>query len=86
MYGLFTDFAVNIISFYSSTIFEKSGVTAYTALLASMGAGLINFVFAWPAVYTIDTYGRRALLLFTFPNMFWTLLGMALAPLLRVQC
>jgi len=35
----------------------------------------VNFVFAWPAVWTIDTFGRRGLLLFTFPNMFWTLLA-----------
>lgn len=33
------------------------------------------FVFAFPAIYTIDTWGRRALLLFTFPNMCWTLLA-----------
>lgn len=31
--------------------------------------------FAWPAVRTIDTFGRRALLLFTFPHMAWTLLA-----------
>lgn len=35
----------------------------------------MNFVFAWPAVWTIDTFGRRGLLLFTFPNMCWTLLA-----------
>lgn len=46
-----------------------------SALFASWGFGLINFLFAWPAVWTIDTYGRRALLLFTFPNMCWTLLA-----------
>ena len=34
-----------------------------------------SFVFAWPAIWTIDTFGRRGLLLFTFPNMFWTLLA-----------
>ena len=33
------------------------------------------FRFAWPAVRTIDTYGRRTLLLFTFPQMAWTLLA-----------
>ena len=33
--------------------------------------------FAWPAVFTIDTFGRRALLLLTFPNMAWTLLATA---------
>jgi len=43
-------------------------------MLLTMDA-LMQFLFAWPAVYTIDTYGRRFLLLFTFPNMFWTLLG-----------
>ena len=33
--------------------------------------------FAWPAVRSIDTFGRRALLLFTFPHMAWTLLATA---------
>ncbi|KAH6683384.1 putative polyol transporter 5 [Halenospora varia] len=66
---------INIIAFYSSTIFKQSGANNVTALLASFGFGLVNFVFAWPAVWTIDTFGRRGLLLFTFPNMFWTLLA-----------
>lgn len=30
---------------------------------------------AFPAVFTIDTFGRRSLLLATFPNMAWTLLA-----------
>ena len=66
---------VNIIAFYSSTVFANAGASVTTALLASWGFGLVNFVFAWPAVWTIDTFGRRGLLLFTFPNMFWTLLA-----------
>lgn len=37
-----------------------------------------NFVFAIPAVFLIDTYGRRNLLLSTFPNMAWTLLAAGL--------
>jgi MFS family permease len=45
------------------------------ALLASFGFGVVNFVFAFPAIWTIDTFGRRTLLLFTFPQMAWTLLG-----------
>jgi len=55
-------------------VFNNAGASAKVALLASFGFGLINFVFAWPAVWTIDTFGRRGLLLFTFPNMCWTLL------------
>jgi sugar porter (SP) family MFS transporter len=68
---------VNIISFYSSTIFVSAGYSQKSALLASWGTGLVNWIFAFPAVYTIDTFGRRSLLLFTFPNMAWSLLATA---------
>jgi sugar porter (SP) family MFS transporter len=73
---------INIIAFYSSTIFMQSGISAYTALWASFGFGLVNFIFAWPAIWTIDTFGRRSLLIFTFPQMFWTLLGAGLCYLI----
>jgi sugar porter (SP) family MFS transporter len=66
---------INIIAFYSSTIFANAGASTTGALFASFGFGLVNFVFAFPAIWTIDTFGRRSLLLFTFPNMAWTLLA-----------
>ncbi|CAP94360.1 hypothetical protein E8E15_003824 [Penicillium rubens] len=68
---------INIVAFYSSTVFKNAGASATQALFASWGFGLVNFVFAFPAIWTIDTYGRRTLLLFTFPQMAWTLLGAA---------
>ncbi|KAF9004952.1 hypothetical protein BDZ89DRAFT_1095624 [Hymenopellis radicata] len=34
-----------------------------------LGFGMVNWLFAFPAVYTIDTFGRRNLLLTTFPLM-----------------
>ncbi|KIN03084.1 hypothetical protein OIDMADRAFT_160645 [Oidiodendron maius Zn] len=64
---------INIMAFYSSTIFSEAGYTTKQCLLASFGFGLVNFVFAFPAIWTIDTFGRRNLLLFTFPNMAWCL-------------
>jgi MFS family permease len=76
---------INIIAFYSSTIFAQSGFTAYQALWASWGFGLINFLFAFPALWTIDTFGRRALLLFTFPNMAWSLLAAGLCALIDIH-
>jgi len=69
---------INIIAFYSSTVFAQAGASVTGALLASWGFGIINFIFAWPAIWTIDTFGRRTLLLFTFPNMCWTLLAAGL--------
>jgi MFS family permease len=58
---------VNVIAYYSTTIFLESGYSRSSALLASMGTGILNWVFALPAVFTIDLWGRRNLLLFTFP-------------------
>jgi hypothetical protein len=76
---------INIIAFYSSTIFTKSGFSDYQALWASFGFGLINFIFAFPALWTIDTFGRRALLLFTFPQMAWSLLAAGLCALIDIH-
>ncbi|KAI9456302.1 MFS sugar transporter [Russula earlei] len=60
---------VNVIAYYSSTIFTQANFTEIQALLASWGFGALNFAMALPAVYTIDTFGRRNLLLVTFPLM-----------------
>lgn len=72
---------INIIAFYSTTIFKESGLSDFQAMLGSFGFGGVNWLFAFPAFFTIDTFGRRSLLLFTFPQMFWTLLAAGLATL-----
>jgi hypothetical protein len=41
-----------------SSIFEQAGFSRSEALLTSMGTGITNFVFAIPAIYTIDTFGK----------------------------
>jgi len=60
---------VNVIMYYSSQIFVNAGVSDTTAIYASLGAGILNFLFAFPAIYLIDKAGRRPLLLWTFPAM-----------------
>ena len=66
---------MNVIAYYSTQIFEDAGFTRPQALLVSFGTGVVNWLFAIPAIYTIDTFGRRNLLLTTFPLMsiclFW---------------
>ena len=41
---------------YSSAIFVQSGFTRKNALLVSLGTGVVNWLFAIPAIYTIDTF------------------------------
>ncbi|KAF7563093.1 hypothetical protein G7046_g1032 [Stylonectria norvegica] len=59
----------NVIAYYSSEIFLDAGFSEKSALAASLGFGIINFLMAIPAFYTIDSFGRRNLLLTTFPLM-----------------
>ncbi|KAJ9611716.1 hypothetical protein H2200_004900 [Cladophialophora chaetospira] len=73
---------INIIAFYSSTVFVEAGVSAKNALWVSWGFGLVQLIFAFPALWTIDTFGRRSLLLATFPHMAWTLLATGLCYLI----
>ncbi|GFZ45708.1 hypothetical protein JCM24511_03437 [Saitozyma sp. JCM 24511] len=60
---------VNALVYYTASIFTAAGFSETSALLASFGLGLINFLFAIPAIFTIDRFGRRPLLLITFPLM-----------------
>ncbi|KAK5197491.1 hypothetical protein LTR92_003431 [Exophiala xenobiotica] len=70
---------INIISFYSSTIFSDAGFSLFGALLASCVFGFLNFVGAFPAVWTMDTLGRRSLLLLTLPVMAVTMFATGLS-------
>lgn len=60
---------INIIAFYSSTIFVEAHFSTYSAELASTIFGLVNFLGALPAVWAMDAFGRRSLLLLTLPPM-----------------
>jgi len=60
---------INIISFYSSTIFENAGYSQKEALYASLGYGAVQVFATIPTLFLIDTKGRRTLTLITFPFM-----------------
>ncbi|KIW89410.1 uncharacterized protein Z519_10264 [Cladophialophora bantiana CBS 173.52] len=70
---------INIIAFYSSTIFSDAGFSDFGALVASCVFGFINFLGAFPAIWTMDTLGRRSLLLLTLPPMAVTMLAAGLS-------
>ncbi|KAG8624078.1 hypothetical protein KVT40_009054 [Elsinoe batatas] len=70
---------INIISFYSSSIFERAGYNTDEALFASLGYGAVQVVFTIPTLFLIDTKGRRTLTLITFPLMCIFLLAAGLS-------
>jgi hypothetical protein len=66
-----------VISFYSSTIFDRVLHDSNKALYASLGYGAVQVVFTIPTLFLIDTKGRRTLTLITFPLMALFLLAAA---------
>jgi len=59
---------VNVIAYFSSSIIKGvGGASDLDSLLGSWGFCMLCFLSAIPAWYTIDTFGRRNLLLFTLP-------------------
>ena len=44
-----------VLAFYSSTVLSEAGYSNRQALFVSLGFGAVNFLFAFPALFTIDT-------------------------------
>ena len=53
---------INAIIYYAPRVFEMSGLAKSSALLSSVGIGLINLVFTMLGVSLIDKFGRRSLM------------------------
>ncbi len=60
-FGQFT--GVNIIVYYGPTILENAGFMLKNALQFQIAIGIINFVFTIIALWRIDRWGRRPLLI-----------------------
>nr|WP_319999500.1 sugar porter family MFS transporter [uncultured Draconibacterium sp.] len=60
---------INAVINYAPTIFEKTGMSSYTALLQSIIVGLVNFLATIIAVRLVDKKGRKILLLWGAAGM-----------------
>ncbi|RAV29564.1 sugar porter family MFS transporter [Sinomicrobium soli] len=55
---------INAFLYYAPRIFEEAGLAQNTALLSSVGIGLVNLLFTLLGVMLIDRLGRKTLLLY----------------------
>lgn len=53
---------INAFLYYAPRIFEEAGLGESTALLSSIGIGVINLIFTLLGVYFIDRVGRKKLM------------------------
>ncbi len=54
---------INAIIYYAPRIFEMTGLAAGASMLQSISIGLTNLLFTILAIFLIDRYGRRTLLM-----------------------
>lgn len=55
---------INAFLYYAPRIFESAGLGESTALLSSIGIGVVNLLFTLLGVFLIDKLGRKQLMLF----------------------
>ena len=55
---------INFVIYYAPRIFEAAGLANSTALLSSIGIGMVNLVFTMLGIVLIDRAGRRQLMLY----------------------
>lgn len=55
---------INFVIYYAPRLFESAGLASSTALLSSVGIGVVNLVFTMLGIVLIDRSGRKKLMLF----------------------
>ncbi len=75
VFGQFT--GVNIIVYYGPTILEDAGFQLSSALQFQVAIGVINLIFTIIALWKIDTWGRRPLLIWGMAVVFISLVIIA---------
>jgi len=66
---------INVIMYYAPLIFEKAGASTNSAMLQAVAVGVTNLVFTIIAMFFIDKFGRKTLLLVGAVGMFFSLAG-----------
>ncbi|MGE5458616.1 MAG: sugar porter family MFS transporter [Methanococcaceae archaeon] len=69
---------INVIMYYAPMIFEKTGLSTDTAMLQAVAVGVTNMIFTIIAMFFIDRFGRKMLLLVGAVGMCFSLGGVAL--------
>lgn len=69
---------INVIMYYAPMIFEKAGASTNAAMLQAVAVGITNMIFTIIAMFFIDKFGRKTLLLVGAVGMFLSLSGAAI--------
>ncbi len=70
---------INLITYYAPFIYERYiGLDSFTARLLAAGNGTEYFLASWIAVFTIEKFGRRQLMMFGAAGMSFSMVMLAI--------
>lgn len=75
---------INVFLYYGPEIFKQLGTTTDVALLQTVVVGAVNLLFTIGAIWTVDRWGRRPLMILGAAGMGLCLVAMGLAAQLGV--
>lgn len=70
---------INVFLYFAPEIFKKMGAGTHAALLQTVLVGTVNMLFTLIAIWTVDRWGRKPLMLVGFSGMGLCLVAMGLA-------
>lgn len=68
---------INIITYYAATLFVRIGLSNFMSRLLAALNGTEYFVASWIAIFTIEKFGRRKLMLFGAVGMSGSMIVLA---------
>ena len=54
---------INVVLYYAPRIFEKMGSTGDVSMIQTVVMGIVNIIFTLVAIFTVDKWGRKPLLI-----------------------
>jgi MFS transporter, SP family, xylose:H+ symportor len=69
---------INVVMYYASEIFRNMGATTEVSLLQTIIVGIVNMVFTVLAIYTVDKWGRKPLMIIGAVGMSISMIALGL--------
>ncbi|XZF13433.1 D-xylose transporter XylE [Chitinophagaceae bacterium MMS25-I14] len=80
MLSVFQQFVgINVVLYYAGNIFRNMGASTDSALLQTIVVGLVNVVFTIVAIFTVDKFGRKPLMIIGSIGMGVSMLALGFA-------
>lgn len=69
---------INVVLYYAPRIFENMGATGDTSMLQTVIMGTVNIIFTLVAIFTVDKFGRKPLLIIGSAGMMIGMLALSM--------